>query len=241
MPRRSVSRVRKAICPRCRFLRPANRISRRIGRIFRYVRVHVIPWLGAFDEDIRVRPEPARIVEARDADADQIGPGRNLNVKRRAAIAAKYAGDLVAGVGSSDVASGLALDDAKLCGWDPNRSDKGAAALPLAIPAMALQRKNGFSGAFIADRTAQAPTGPQVCHTRLRRGLRCRIALVLSLRANDAISAVKSRSRTRLLRRFASRNDISCFAPRTEAGKMRKCCLSPISNVACRERQRRLA
>ena len=159
------------------------RFSRRIGRIFWYVRVHVIPWLGAFDEDIRVRPEPARIVEARDADADQIRPGRNLNVKRCAAIAAKYAGDFIAGVGSSDVTSGLALDDTKGCGWDPNRSDKGAAALPLAIPAMALQRKNGFSGAFIADRTAQAPTGPQVCHTRLRRGLRCRIALVLSLRA----------------------------------------------------------
>src|SRR5277367_2088238 len=132
-------------------------LSRRIGRVFRHVRVHVVPGLGAFDENVGVRPEPARIVEAGDADADQIRPRRDLDIKRGAAITAKHSGDLVAGVGSRDIASGLAFDDAKLRGWDSNRGDKGAAALLLAIPAMALQRKDRVSSAFVANGAAQAP------------------------------------------------------------------------------------
>jgi hypothetical protein len=113
------------------------------------------------DEDVGVRPEPARIIEAGDANADQIRPSRDLDIKRRAAIAAKHSGDLVAGVGSGDIASGFTLDDTKLRGWNPNRGDKGAAALPLAIPAMALQRKDRFARAFVANCAAQAPAGPR--------------------------------------------------------------------------------
>jgi hypothetical protein len=137
------------------------RFPRRIGRIFWHSRVHVVPGLGAFDEDIGVRPEPARIVEAGDADADQIRPGRDLDVERRAAIAAKHPHDLVAGVGPGRVALGFALDDAKLSGWNSNRCHKGAAALPLAVPAMALQRKDRFAGAFITNGATQAPAGPR--------------------------------------------------------------------------------
>jgi len=54
--------------------------SRRIGRVFWNIRVHVIPGLGALDENVGLRPKPARIVEAGDADADQIGPGRDLDI-----------------------------------------------------------------------------------------------------------------------------------------------------------------
>src|SRR5580704_7845772 len=66
----------------------------RIGIEFRHIRVHVVPRLSAFDEDVGVGPEPARVVEARDADADQVGPGRDLNIERRAAIAAKHTRDV---------------------------------------------------------------------------------------------------------------------------------------------------
>ena len=55
----------------------------------------------------------AVLVEARDADANQIGPGRNLDIKRRAAIATEHAGDLVAGIGFADIALWIAASDAK--------------------------------------------------------------------------------------------------------------------------------
>ena len=58
--------------PRCsRFVG----LTRRIGRVFRDIRVHVIPWLSALDEDVSLGPKPAWIVEAGDPDAHEIRPG----------------------------------------------------------------------------------------------------------------------------------------------------------------------
>src|SRR5215469_7847424 len=50
-------------------------LTRRIGRVFRDIGVHVIPRLSALDEDVSLGPKPAWIVEAGDADAHEIRPG----------------------------------------------------------------------------------------------------------------------------------------------------------------------
>src|SRR5215469_5060890 len=99
------SRARRAAAaaarsfPRFRSVGP----SRRISRVFWDSGVHVIPRLGAFDKDIGLRPKPSRIVEADDANADQIRTGRDLCIKRAAAIGAEHAGDFVTAVGFRDV------------------------------------------------------------------------------------------------------------------------------------------
>src|SRR5262249_60341369 len=83
----------------------------RVGVVFGNRRVHVVPGLGALDEDVGLRPEPAGIVERADPQPDEIGPGRDLHIKRRAAIAAEGAHDLVASVGFADKPLRRALDD----------------------------------------------------------------------------------------------------------------------------------
>src|SRR5438270_14055300 len=69
-----------------------------IGRVFRKIRVHVIPGLGALDEDVRLRPKPARVVERADPDADQIRPRRDLQEQHAAAFRAECPGYLIAAV-----------------------------------------------------------------------------------------------------------------------------------------------
>src|SRR5215472_2837219 len=136
--------------PRFRSVGP----SRRISRVFWDSRVHLIPRLGAFDKDIGLRPKPARIVEADDANADQIGTGRDLCIKRAAANWAEHASDFVAAVGFGDVVLRLAVGDTELRRRHPNCGDIGTAALPLTVAAMALQRKHRLSRTFVADSAA---------------------------------------------------------------------------------------
>src|SRR5215472_10771128 len=58
----------------------------RIGRKFWKLRVHVVPGLGALDEDVGLGAEDARVVERANAQADDVRPGRDLHPERRAAI-----------------------------------------------------------------------------------------------------------------------------------------------------------
>src|SRR5262245_56134878 len=139
-------------------------LSLRIGRKFWKPRVHVVPGLGALDEDVRLGPKDARVVERADPQADDVGPGRHLDPERRAAIAAKYAGDLVAAVGLRDVALRHPFREPEAGDRHAHRRDIGGAARPLAVAAMALQRENGFALALVAHRAAQAPAGPLVAH-----------------------------------------------------------------------------
>src|ERR1700752_366621 len=67
---------------RTRFVGPPGRV----GVVFRKVRVHVIPGLGTLDEDVRLRPKPARVVERADPDPDHIGPRRYLQEQHAAAF-----------------------------------------------------------------------------------------------------------------------------------------------------------
>src|SRR5829696_2665 len=135
------------------------RLSRRIGRERRHDGIHVVPRLGALDEDVGVWPEPARIVEGADPETDDVGPGGNLDVKRRAAVAAEDARDLVPGVGLGDVAFRRTVGDVEPGRWHAHRRDVRGAALQLAVPAVALQGELGFAGAFVSHRLAQASAG----------------------------------------------------------------------------------
>src|SRR5688572_12791290 len=135
------------------------RLSRRIGHERRHGGIHVVPRLGALDEDVGVGPEPARIVEGADADTDDVWPGGDLYVERRAAVAAEDAGDLVAGIGLGDVTFWRAMADAEPGRWHAYRRDVRRAALQLAIPTVALQCELGLAGAFVSHRLAQASAG----------------------------------------------------------------------------------
>src|ERR1700751_1261146 len=117
-------------------------LSGRIGRVFREIRVHVIPGLGAVDENVRLRPKPARVVECADPDADQVGPRRNSQKQHAAAFRTKGPGYLIAAVRSLDVELRFALGDAEARCRHPHGCRVGAAALALTVPAMAQQRKN---------------------------------------------------------------------------------------------------
>src|SRR5260370_34268387 len=98
----------------------------------------MIPGLGALDEDVGGGAKPARVVERADADADNIRPGRYLDIERRSAIAAEHPGDLIAAVGVGDIALRRALGDAEPGAGHADRRDIGSAAAALAIAAMAL-------------------------------------------------------------------------------------------------------
>src|ERR1044071_2838424 len=75
-----------------------------VGVVFRQCRIHVVPGLGAFDEDVGVRAEDAGVIERADPEPDDVGPGRDLHPERRAAIAAEGADDLVAAIRIPDIA-----------------------------------------------------------------------------------------------------------------------------------------
>src|SRR5436190_4271542 len=139
-------------------------LTGRVGGVFRQRRVHVVPGLGAFDEDVGVGAEAAGVVERADPEADDVRPGRDLDIERRAAIAAKGADDLVAAVGLADIALRGALGDPEAGARHPDCRDIGGAARTLAIAAMTLQREDRRALALIAHRAAQAPAGPCYRH-----------------------------------------------------------------------------
>src|SRR5438067_1659862 len=56
------------------------RFAGRVGGVFRQAGIHVVPGLRAFDEDVGLGAEGAGVVEAADADADDVGPGRYLDI-----------------------------------------------------------------------------------------------------------------------------------------------------------------
>src|SRR5207302_4522776 len=134
-------------------------LAGRVGGVFRQCRVHVVPGLGALDEDIGLRAEDARVVERADPEADDVRPGRDLDIERRAAIAAEHADDLVAAVRLSDVSLRRALGDAEAGARHPDCRDISGAARTLAVAAMALQREDRRALALIAHRAAQTPAG----------------------------------------------------------------------------------
>ena len=125
-------------------------MSGRVGRVFRQIRVHVVPGLGALDKDVGRGAKLARIVEGADANGDEVGPGRDPQKQHRAAIRAEGAGDLVAAVGRPEVELGFALGDPEARRRNPPSRGKGAAALALAVAAMAQQRKAGLASEVLA-------------------------------------------------------------------------------------------
>src|SRR6202022_3112669 len=131
-------------------------LARRIGRVFRKSRVHVVPGLRALDKDIRLGTERARIVERADPDGDEVGPGGDAQEQHRAAIRAERTGDLVAAVRRPEVELGLALGDPEARRRHPPAGGKRTAALALAVAAVAEEREAGLARRFIANRTAQA-------------------------------------------------------------------------------------
>src|SRR5689334_6650969 len=118
------------------------RLAGWVGVVFRQCRIHVVPGLGALDENVGVRAKVARVVERADAKADDVRPSRDLDIERRAAIAAEGADDLVAAIGLADIALRGALGDAEAGRRHPHRRDIGGAARTLAVAAMALQRED---------------------------------------------------------------------------------------------------
>src|SRR5215475_14218263 len=135
-----------------RFVGPSGRI----GRIFRDVRVHVVPRPGTLDEDVRLGAKPARIVEGADSDADQIRAGRDPQKQHAAAFRTKRPGYLITAVCGFDVELRLALGDLEARRRHPHRGCVGAAALALAVAAMAKQRKDRFSRTLVPDGPAEA-------------------------------------------------------------------------------------
>src|SRR5712672_2223610 len=73
-------------------------LAGRVGGVFRQSGIHVVPGLGALDEDVGLGAEAAGVVERADPNADDVRPGRYLDIERGAAIAAEHAGDLVAAI-----------------------------------------------------------------------------------------------------------------------------------------------
>src|SRR5262252_7949748 len=104
--------------------------SWRLCIVFRNVRVHVIPGLSALDENVRLRPKPARIIQSADPDPNEIGSRRDLQKQHAAAFRAERSANLIAAIAGLGVVLRLAIGDAETCSRNPHRGGKRAAALP---------------------------------------------------------------------------------------------------------------
>src|SRR5438034_986437 len=104
----------------------------------------MVPGLGALDEDVRLRAEPARIVQRADPDRDQIGAGGNPQKQHTAAFRAERPGYAVSAIRRLDVNLWLALGDPETGGGNPQPSRRGATALALAVAAVTEQREDRF-------------------------------------------------------------------------------------------------
>src|SRR5215469_4806933 len=135
-----------------------------ISLVLGNIRVHEVPRLCTLDEYIGLGAELARIVEAADPQADNVGPRRDPDEQWTAALLAKRTRHRVAGVAGTDKQLGRTVGDAKSGGGHPHCRDISAAALMLAISAMAQQRKQRLSHRLVPHRSAQTAPGPHHRH-----------------------------------------------------------------------------
>src|SRR5215471_20935278 len=111
-------------------------LSWRICVVFRNVGVHVIPGLRALDENVRLGPKPARVIQGADPDPDEIGSRRDLQKQHATAFRAERSGNLIAAIAALDVALRLAAGDPEARRGNPHRGGIRTAALPLAVMAV---------------------------------------------------------------------------------------------------------
>ena len=104
-------------------------MPRRIGLVFRKLGIHVVPGLRALHEDVGLGAKRARVVQAADPQAHDVGPRRDTNEQRAAAFRAECARHRVAG---GDKELGLAFGDAEPGGRRPHRG--GGPATPTIAP-----------------------------------------------------------------------------------------------------------
>src|SRR6185436_14596468 len=129
------------------------------------------------------RLEPARIVDARGANADELRPRRAAGVQRRAAARAEFAPDEVAAVGGLLENGRLALRQLQRAARHDDRRRIGAAAGELAIAAMAIHHAQRRRGAFVPDRAASAAAGEGHVHSNLRFASRTTLRVLSSASA----------------------------------------------------------
>src|SRR5262245_46096200 len=99
---------------------------------------------------------PTRIVKATRSDTDYLRHCGQPAKQWRAALRAKAAAYGISTVGPYRVKARFALSNSKRCHRHPQDGCVRGPCSPLAIAAMAVQRKNGGGGAFIANSTAGA-------------------------------------------------------------------------------------
>src|SRR5437016_2429760 len=111
--------------------------------------VHVIPWLGAHDEDVLAGPELAGVVQAAGSNRHHVCPGTRFAEETRPARAAEGPPSRVATVR-------LEIEAPRTPSCHPecrpgHRQDwrEGTPSLSLTIPAVAIQRKERLRLAFI--------------------------------------------------------------------------------------------
>jgi hypothetical protein len=124
--------------------------------VFRQFRVHIVPGLSAFREDIHGGTMPTRIVKAARSHADYLGHGRGQAKQLRSAVRAKAAAHGIATVRRCCVEARRALSYSKGWRWDAEDGCIRRPCSPLTIVAMAVKCKDRSGGTFIADGAACA-------------------------------------------------------------------------------------
>lgn len=105
--------------------------------MLRYLRLVVVPGLGALHENISIGFEPRRIIQGANAKPDKLGASPDLHIQRRAAVAAEDADNVVAAVGLRNVAFWFALKDAEAGTGNASGGNVRSPTLALAVAAMA--------------------------------------------------------------------------------------------------------
>src|SRR6516164_10960403 len=113
---------------------------------------------------------PTRIVKATRSDADYLRHCGEPAKQWRAALRAKATAHGIATVRPYRVKAWFAFSNSKRCRRHPHDGCVRGPCSPLAIAAMAIKRKNGGGGTFIADSTAGASAREASRHRSCLRG-----------------------------------------------------------------------
>src|SRR5208282_311300 len=113
--------------------------------------VHPVPWLRAFDPNIRFRCEPARIIEACSLYSDKLRSRQTRGEQRRATDATKFALRNIPALGHDSMLAALAAQQAHRIRRHDQRCRVAAAAGALAVATVTIDHAQWERRAFVAN------------------------------------------------------------------------------------------
>ena len=151
-----MAQVLKAIAIRSRHGRVCSSSRRRILFKLLQCRIHLVPRMRVCCPHIYLRFEPARIIQARHSDRDNVRERLGLALNRRAAFRAKAPMGLAARLTGRGMETQRALQELESFGRHDHVRRKRTSARSLAITTVTVKHHHRFCCGFVANRAASA-------------------------------------------------------------------------------------